>query len=240
MKPSLPAAILIATTLALALPAHAGQTISLLGNDTPAFSDGDSLALLDFTSQLVGPAPFDALDGSDLFENFNVSYTHSYTPIPITEIITSATLQIGLYEHEGGSVGAATDGSGDVVTLADEQLDFYSVEGTSVKSELIAAGFEDGGQGLNNEYNEYTITLPMSLYPDLADGSAFVELALKGPVFSPAVLVFLDDIVNDFNGAGILFSKLTINTVPIPEPTTATLLLTLTALTLTPRRRLNR
>ena len=72
------------------------------------------------------------------------------------------------------------------MTLADEQLDFYDLDGVSFKSLLISqAGFEAGGQGLNGQYEVYTITLPTTFFAALADGSTTVDLGLKGPVFSP-------------------------------------------------------
>jgi hypothetical protein len=204
---------------------RAAMIMDVLGNNNPGFSDGDVVSLADIQNAQAGqPAPFDAPIGQEINgPDFSASWTHTY--VLISDPIISATLQIGIHDSEGGSVG--DDGVGNTVTLADEQLDFYDVDGTSVRAELIGAGFEDGGQGENNQYEEYAIVLPASLFADLADGSALISLGLKGPVASPGLLPIFPDQIQNFNGAALIFSKLTINTQPsavIPEPSTVLLL----------------
>ena len=215
MKRFLP--LLATTALSLAAaPAGAVAINSVLGNDSPGFTDGSFPTLSELLAAAAvvpSPAPFDFGKGNDLFANFSESWTHSYAPIAAT--ITAASLTIGIADHEGGSVGVATDMSGDSVTLSDQQLAAFGLDGTSLRSSLLPA-FEAAGQGTNGEYNEYTVALPSSLFLDLADGSATVNLALQGPVFSPALLSFLDDIVNPFNGAFLVFSRLSITTQDTP------------------------
>lgn len=213
---------------------HAGVIIDTLGNAAPGFNDGDFIGAVQLGSAQTGsPAPFDAGNASNGLEvngigsNFAQSWTHSYAAIATT--ITSASLSFGIYDSEGGSVGVSEADPTREVTLADQQLGSFTVEAADYNAALIAAGFEDGGQGLNGQYEVYTVGLDATQFTDLADGSADFSLSLVGPVFSPALLVFLDDIVVDFNAAALVFSTLTINfedpTQPpgVPEPATLAL-----------------
>ena len=220
-------ACIVALVLAGASEARAALIIDVLGNDTPGFNDGDFVG----TADLIGIGVL-ATSGNELFgPDFSVSYTHVFGAI--TDPILSATLEIGLHDSEGGSVGEAETGgvpNGVEVTLADEQLDFFDADSTSLRS-LLLTDFEAAGQGENGQYEVYSVMLPAALFPSLVDGSLTVDLGLKGPVFSPAVLAFLDDQVNDFNAGTIVFSKLTIDVdsvvdppVIVPEPATLLLL----------------
>ena len=86
--------------------------------------------------------------------------------------------------------------------------------------------FETPGDGEEQEYNVYTVSLPGSALPVLADGSLQVQLDLDGPGLvrplfplpgpNPPVEV-------EFNGAHLIYSKLIIETQIIPEPSASVL-----------------
>lgn len=190
---------------------------SVLGNDAPGFNDGDMLTIVQLiAAQTAQPVPFNSGYGSDPIANFNQTYTHSYGAF--AGVVTSAVLQFGIYDADSGGVGTNTAGT-KIVTLADQQLDVFTGDGVSLVPELLAAGFEDTGQGLNNQYEVYTVILPAALFGHLLDGTFVVNLGLKGPVFSPGLF---SDEVHDFNGAALIFSKLTIDydsqAPQVPEP----------------------
>jgi hypothetical protein len=207
------------TLSAVSLRADAGMIVDSEGNPSSGFVDGQTLT----TAELIAAAPtIGTFGSSDSFLNFNGTWTHTFGAI--ADPITSALLTFGIYDSEGGSVGVSEANPLEEVTLSDEQLDFFDVGAGDIdlKDALIAAGFEDAGQALNAQYEIYTVVLPNSTFADLATGTLEVDLGLKGPVFSPAALVFLDDIVQQFNGAHVVYSTLTINTEDnggvVPEP----------------------
>lgn len=224
-------AALLTSALTTTTTEAATTIVSDVGAAGHGFSDGDILSITD----ILGVGTTAAAGGSDPSANFSGGWTHTFT-IPMDPVIAAA-LTIGIYDSDAGGIGLDESDGTTVVTAADEQLDFFTVGSamTSVKPQLLAAGFELPGQALNNQFEIYTIALPPSVFPDFATGTLDVALGLKGPVFSPAGLPFLDDLVHDSNGANVIFSTLTIDTVAIPEPKALTGLSALVPLVL--RRR---
>jgi len=184
--------------------ASAAIITSSLGNAAPAYNDGDSPAV--FTLGQVGPAPFDGPYGTDgLFGgNFSQSWSHSYGAI--ADPILSASITIGIYDHDSAASGS--------------QLSLFNVDGTNLTTSLDNM-FEEAGDGADGMYNEYTVSLGAGLFPDLADGLAEVMLDLQGPglVFELAGLFGGCGCIVETptsNGANLIFSTLTIETRDIP------------------------
>jgi hypothetical protein len=152
-------------------------------------------------------APFNGFIGSDTSSNFSASWTFDYSAI--SDTITSATLELGIYDIDSAAaldeVASYTEGSVDLTSLLNS-----------------AANALNGGTGAkNNEYDLLTITLPSTTFADLATGTVDISLALQGPGLGTLG-------TTSFNGAGIDISTLTINTQTepsTPEPPTLTLLL---------------
>jgi hypothetical protein len=70
-------------------------------------------------------------------------------------------------------------------------------------------------------YDVFTVDLA-SVLASLADGSLSVTLRLMGPVESPVLFPPPDFVLEDFNGAALIYSTLRITTrtppVEVPEP----------------------
>ena len=203
---------ILTATLLLALgglqAASAAMYTSSLGNLIRGYNDGDSPAVIDLGQVLpipfVRPAPFDRGYGTDgLFGgNFDVFWTHSYGAI--AEEILSASITIGIYDHDSAATGS--------------QLSSFVVEGLD-RTAMLNAQFEVAGDGLDGMYNEYTINLDASIFASLADGSTLVSLALQGPgLVTPLFPLPGPNAPQEVttNGANLIYSTLTINTVPIP------------------------
>jgi hypothetical protein len=187
--------------MAAAQPALA-QT---LGNDAPGFADGSFPDLVpDVLAATAGsPSPFDGGIGADPFENFSASWSFSYAAV--AQPIGAASLTLGILDHDSASPGS--------------QIASFAVGGIDLTA-LLNAAFESRG-GASGEYNVYTIALPNSAFPALAGGSPTFSLALQGPVLTPP-LFGGDPVQEDFNGATLIFSSLSIT--PVPEPSAAALL----------------
>jgi hypothetical protein len=193
--------------------ASAAMYTSSLGNLIRGYNDGDSPAVVDLGQVLpppfVRPHPFDRGHGSDVLSfmgNFDESWTHSYGAI--AEEILSASITIGIYDHDSAATGS--------------QLSSFVVESLD-RTAMLNAQFEVAGDGLDGMYNEYTINLDVSIFASLADGSALVSLALQGPglqtcafAYSCSPLPAGTVLETTTNGANLIYSTLTINTVPIP------------------------
>jgi len=194
------------------LQAAAAATVTTsLGNATSGLVDGSTPPLLFAGSiqeaQNGQVSPFDTsygTDGSLLFgaTNFSASWIFNYGAI--LDPILSASLTIGIYDHD-----SAADGS---------QLDSYDIDGNDIKTPLDAL-FEASG-GDDGMYNEYTISLlGAPLFADLADGTATVSLTLQGLGMVPTLFPLPGPnppTVTDTNGANLIFSTLTIETGSIP------------------------
>ena len=195
----------IAALLVGTIRADGDMVTTSLGNTSSGFSDGDTpFILLVAAAQSGQPAPFDQGYGIDpAGPDFAVNWTFNYAA-PAGPI-SGASITVGVLDHDSASPGS--------------QLALFNVDGTNVTPTLDTA-FEAHG-GASGEYNVYTVPLPGSAFANLADGSAPVSLTLQGPV-ETIPLFGGDPVVEDYNGAHILFSTLEITYVP--EPATVVLL----------------
>jgi hypothetical protein len=204
------------TTMILCLglaDAYAATITSNLGNTSSGLSNGDQPVLVGppfpdiITIQGGQPAPFDqgyGLEIDGIGTNFSVNWTHSFGAV--TDQIVSASLEIGIYDHDSSASGS--------------QVSLLDLDGTDLTAALNAL-FETPGDGEELEYNVYTVTLPGSALPALADGLLQVQLDLDGPGLvrplfplpgpNPPVEV-------EFNGAHLIYSTLIVETQIIPEP----------------------
>lgn len=189
--------------------AQATVITSSLGNSTPGFNDGDTPAVF-----LVGiaqggqPAPFDQSYGNDILSSdFNVSWSHSYTPI--VDTILSATITFGIVDHDSLASGS--------------QLASFIFEGADLTTDLDVF-FEAAGEGADGQYDIYSLTLPSIIYAGLADGLATGALSLQGPGLITPLFPLPGPnppIESVSNGANLIFSSLEIttrDTTPVPEP----------------------
>lgn len=181
----------------LEIGAVQAQTTVSLGQSH--FSDGQVVGTGSFLAAVAGqPAPFDQFQGSDATgPNFDTHWTMSYAVPPS---VYSATLTLGIYDHDS--------------TASGNQVALFTINGVEVTSELNSALEAHGGK--TGEYDLYTIALPSSTYAGLATGSASIQLTLGGPGNS-----VLGE--TTYNGAGIDYARLTIQTVPEPGPVALTL-----------------
>ena len=119
-------------------------------------------------------------------------------------------MTIGIYDHDSAASGS--------------QLSLFDLDGADLTATLNAL-FETPGDGEEQEYNVYTVALPGSVLPALADGSLLAQLELNGPgLVRPLFPLPGPNPVEEveFNGAHLIFSTLTIEI--IPEPSTLALM----------------
>jgi hypothetical protein len=185
------------------------SVIVTLGNPTPGFNDGDTPSIIDVVNAQAGqPAPFDQGYGSDPLPNDNFSQSWTFGPYGAQANIVSASISFGIIDDDSGSPG--------------DQLASFSIDGNDLTSSLNALMTS----GQSGQYKIYTLALPGSVFAALADGSATVSLALKGPVQNPVLFPPPDFVTDPSNGANLIFSRLSITTrgaVAVPEPSTLTL-----------------
>ncbi|WP_186301542.1 PEP-CTERM sorting domain-containing protein [Denitromonas halophila] len=222
MKHPLSALTLAAGILAASSGASAAVMTTSLGNTAPGFNDGDTPALVPqiLAAQSGQPAPFNAGLGNEVIGP-SATGAWTFTYAPIADPIISATLDIGLVDHDSAAAG--------------DQVLLFTVDGIDLTSNLNTL-FNASGGG-NNEYNVYQLDL-LSLAGALADGSASIVLNLQGPGLQEC-LIFLPGCdpnnpvsATTFNGAHYIFSMLTIETregMPpnpndVPEPASLVLL----------------
>ena len=167
----------------LANAAVISQTLGAI--DTP---DNTKVGSGVFTSA-SDPAPFNGFIGSDLTggSNLTASWTFSYGAI--ASPITSATLVIGLYDGDFAAPGSQ------LANYTIGAVDLTSALNSLMEATASNTGFE----------NYYTVNLPVAAFGLLAGGSPTVSLALQGPG-----LGILG--TTPFNGGGLDFSTITINT----------------------------
>ena len=187
-----------------------GATISTpLGNTSPSFADGSHPATATVLTALTGPAPFNAICGSDTgtngSTNCSANWTFNYT-IPSGDTILAATLTLGIWDIDSKAAG--------------NQVASYLLTGGDNLTGLLNTVAEalNGGTGAtNNEYDVLTVVIPGTSFSQLATGTAKISLALQPPGLgalgnSPS------------NGAGLVFSELDITAAePTPEPSFVTL-----------------
>jgi hypothetical protein len=170
------------------------------------FTDGQLVGSGTFTAASGGdPAPFNTVIGSDAASNFSTSWTFNGYGGPIATAISSASILIGLWEGDSSAAG--------------DQVVSFTLNGTTNLTGLLNTAMNAKG-GLTGHEDWYTVDLPTSAFTELATGSATFSLALQNGlgVLGPA----------PFNGAGLDFSTLSINTATpgrVPEPATLSLVL---------------
>jgi hypothetical protein len=203
------AMLVLALGMLAATPAKASVVVTLGEQD---FTDGDTPVTTYTPAQAGEPEPFNGFRGRDqdltdtvLAEDFSATWTFTYAPLTIT----SATLTIGLYDHDSASPGSQVGGF---------FLDFIDL------TVLLDSTLEARGGG-NTEYNIYVLTLPSTTFATLEDGNATFTLRLQGPTLGGTT----GQTVFPKNGAGLDFATLTLNgdtaePVPVPEPTSLALL----------------
>jgi hypothetical protein len=192
-------------------PAAAAIVSSSLGNTTSGFSDGSTLAAFQVGGAQAGqPSPFDAGYGTDGLSggNFEQSWTHTYAAI--ANPIISASITIGIYDHDSAATGS--------------QLSLFDIDGTDLTTGLNSL-FETAGDGTDLMYNEYTVSLGAATFAALADGTALITLNLMGPgLVTPLFPLPGPNPPEETstNGANLIFSTLNIeyqdapSAVPIP------------------------
>ena len=186
--------------------AEATLITTSLGNTASGFTDGDILpAFMVGGAQGGQPAPFDTSYGTDgLFGgNFSQNWTFNYGAI--SDTILSASLAIGIYDHDSSASGS--------------QVGSYDIDGNVLTGDLDTL-FEAGGGAADAQYNVYTLSLGAGTFTDLADGLATISLDLQGFGLVPDLFGggFQE---TSTNGANLIFSTLTIETQdaqPVPEP----------------------
>jgi len=179
---------------------QAGQIIQMLGGSA-GFADGSTTARVGTwnTDTAGNVAPFNGYIGSDVSgPNFSASWQFSYGNL--TDTIISATLALGIYDIDsaatGNQVASYTEGANDLTAPLN----------------AVSEGLHGSTGAVRNEYDILTITLPGSTFADLALGDPTFALQLQGPG--------LGALGNTpFDGAGIDFSTITINTQPLVSPT---------------------
>jgi len=170
---------------------------------TQHFTDGQSgIGTGTFTTAVSGqPAPFDNFYGSDVSgPNFAQAWAFNYS-IPAGDVITGATVTIGIYDSD-------TVGTGNQV--ASFLLDTTHNLTTAANASFEAATSPTGG------YKVYSVALSAGDWSALLSGSATFSLSLQNGA----------GILGDtaFNGAGLDFSKLDIQVQAAPEPASLALL----------------
>ena len=193
-----------ALTLAAAAPVSAASLEFSLGNTASGLVPGTELTIFDVMGAQDGqPVPFDQGYGSDPIENFVASWTFAFAAI--ADPISAASLEIGIYDADAASPGSQVDG--------------FEADGNDLTGAADAALEAMGGA--SSVYDVFTVDLA-SVLASLADGSLSVTLRLKGPVESPVLFPPPDFVLEDFNGAALIYSTLRITTrkppVEVPEP----------------------
>ena len=145
---------LMAAALAFGSAANAAVTTQMLGDAD--FTNGQSVPTATFTGASAGdPAPFNQFIGSDVAgPNFSASFTFNYGAI--VGPITSATIQLGLYEGDSAASG--------------NQVASFTVDGVDITALLNTA--LEATPGATGQEIYYTVSLPGATFAALADGSA--------------------------------------------------------------------
>lgn len=193
-----------ATVLLLISALCSGATLTqTIGSQL--YSDGQIVGSATFLADNAGdPSPFNTISGADVAgPNFAVSWTfNAYGPV--TGTISSASLLIATWDFDTQNNVAS-------------QVALFNLNGIDLAGTLDTA-FEANQNSASNQIRWYTVALPASTFAALGTGSATFNLALKNGqgILGPT----------DFNGGGLDFSTLTVNTEvitpppPVPEPAT--------------------
>ena len=210
MRRTLVAVAGLLTVLAAPLSGRATVITQMLG--TADYTNGETVGTGTFNSNPSGdPAPFDRTIGNkSTGPNPSTSFTFSGYGGPIASTISSATLEIGLYDGAAGSPNSPST-----------EVQFFTLNGTDNASVLTAALVADPATRSVETY--YTLNLPSTDFAALATGSSTFALGLQGQgegLLGPSNFILF----------GLDFATLTINTgstgPAVPEPPAIVLLLT--------------
>jgi hypothetical protein len=185
-------------TVALAVTASSGQAATIfqmLG--TANYTNGQTVGTGTFASNPSGdPAPFDRLIGDKTNgPNPSTTFTFSSYGGPIAAPISSATIEIGLYDAASPSPST--------------EVQFFTLNGTDNASVLTAALVGDPATRSVETY--YTLSLPSTDFAALATGSSTFALGFQGQgegLLGPSPFILF----------GLDFATLTINTGPVAVP----------------------
>jgi hypothetical protein len=178
--------------------AHADTVTVTLGTQS-ATADGSLLTIAQWIA--ANPSPLFAFSGFD--DNVGPSFSNimNFGYTPIAGNILSASLTLGIYDHDSATAG--------------NQVSSFSIDGTNLTTEMNAV-FETPGAGqtgfFTGEFNIFTLNLGSGLFSSLSDGSASASLALQNGMASSSTT---------FNGASISFARLVIETADTQPPTQA-------------------
>jgi hypothetical protein len=192
--------------LSTGLSASAGLTLTLGEQD---FTDGAMLTPFQYDdAQLFELAPFDIRYGFDDDTSFSFSQSWTFSYGALTEPTASASITIGVFDHD-----SARD--------PEQQVQSFDVDGHDLTSFLNTVFESSGGSEVfpTSEYNVYTVALPSTAFADLADGTATFTLTLTNG-FVDRFGVPTNTV---YNSMGLDFSTLDITTqgiAPVPEPST--------------------
>jgi len=189
-------------------PLIKANVIASLGNTASGFTTGSHPTTAAVLAALAGsPAPFNAFCGSDAAANCAANWTFSYL-LPAGQLVSGATLTLGISDIDSAAAG--------------NQVASFLIGATDLTAALntVSEGLNGGTGATNGEYDVLTVTLPSAALSALQSGSANVSLSLQGPGLGVLGST-------TFNGAGLVFSTLDIQTAsPTPEPAELPLLLT--------------
>jgi len=188
---------LIAALLVTAPSSRAAVITQMLG--TANYTNGETVGTGTFASNPSGdPAPFDRLIGDKTNgPNPSTSFTFAAYGGAIASPISSATLEIGLYD--GASPSPSTE------------VQFFTLNGTDNASVVTAALVGDPATRSVETY--YTLNLPSTDFAALATGTSTFALGFQGQgegLLGPSNFILF----------GLDFATLTINTGAVPPPST--------------------
>lgn len=181
--------LVVAAVLFLAASQASGLVVTLGQRDFEENSPPRNLT--EYQDAQVGePPPFSGYIGSDLSapqgSNFNASWTFSYA----ARIYPDARITIGLYD-------------GDCFATSCLIVSSFTVDGFDFTAALNSQ-IQSTGRKRNGTYDIFSVDLS-SILSALGDGSATVSLALQP-----------GDGGQEFNGAGLDFSTLTVDSASPP------------------------
>lgn len=205
-------AALVCAALSVSIGASArAETLQLGIQD---FADGQVLPCFSACSSGWTSAtdPFNRFAGSDPgipgATQFSAGWSFDLRALSLAQL-RSVRLEIGLYDHDSSAPGS--------------QVDSFSGTGFGDLTGLLNAAFETAGRGDQQEYNVFSIELPLSPLP--MDGILDFSLKLKGPVWIADLRTRQTVLAQGTNGAGLDFVRLTLTSgASAPEPAAGLLL----------------
>jgi hypothetical protein len=200
-------------------PVQATTISTTLGNANSGFAVGSVPGFpATIAAQSGQPAPFNSACGAEISagSNCTAAWTFSYS-IPITDTITSAMISLGIVDTDSGSITTP--------------FKMFSINNVDFTSTMNALSQSTGFKTTSGAYELYTFNLSNTVLASLANGSATVNLALQGPVINPGLPGISGPQTVNFNGASLIFSTLSIVTLPrtiinnVPEPSVLLLMM---------------